>query len=128
MASLAGREFRAGEPILLGCTLKNGSRKDFVYYPDFFYRHHYLIVLNDKGREPPLTDIGEGIQKSADNLAGKNRFLTVKAGGEYKSLGQQFPQNDLAKIYRLAPGDYSIVVEYRKEMIIKSNTINFRVR
>ncbi len=110
VASLSRTSVKDGDPILLSVTFQNHSDKPVTIYLAGFWRNHKVVVTDEHGNEPRLTDFGR-VRREAFSPYGsrdKNAPHVVKKGDSWET-GKDF---DLAKLHDLTPGHYKVVVTY----------------
>jgi hypothetical protein len=125
--------FREGEPIPLACAIVNRSDRPITIWWSGFWPNHLLRVVDEQGIEQPLTDLGQRARRrfSPGGDRNENAPIVVNPGNLKPIVGQGIMDIDIAKLYRLKPGNYRVNVTYEEKagetMIITSNTVVFKV-
>lgn len=116
VVNLPSAVFHEGEPIPFSFRFKN--RSDVTYALDYvrFSRNHRVIVRDDAGAEPPLTEEGESRLKRfrqredwkqpSGPRVGPPRLLLPGEDYHFEKFG------DLNRLYHLEPGRYEFEVIY----------------
>jgi hypothetical protein len=129
--SLPKKTFHEGQPIELSLEFKNKRSDSVTIWNSGFWPNHRIDVRGPGEKAPEMTKEGK-VRHDAFSPAGprdKNVPKVLKRGEIYK-YGQSV---DLANLYRLTPGRYSVKVTYDDRqpptpLRVNSPTISFEVK
>jgi hypothetical protein len=110
VATLEKASYRRGEPIPVGFELRNRTAGPVTVWHSGFWPNHLVVVRDRDGVEPPLTPAGRERRAAfrPDGEREKNFPVVLRPGGSAREDGAA----DLADLYRLGPGAYTLVVSY----------------
>lgn len=129
VVSLPKKVFRHGEPIGASIEFRNLAGPEMTIWISGFWPNHKVVVKDEAGIEPPLTDLGKRGRDAFSPGGGRDKNFPriVKRGGKYGIVA------DITYIYDLAPGEYRLEVTYDDEhgptpLRITSDSVKFRVK
>lgn len=123
--SRKGSTFNIGDAILSQPIFINHTSTNlFVWEHDNFWTNHLLLLVDAKGNEPPLTDLGRRAKDTFFRRLGWDRSdqKMIEPGREYNDL-----EIDLSRYFSLPEGDYSVALLYN-EMAWMGNEVRGQKR
>jgi RNA polymerase sigma factor (sigma-70 family) len=129
--TLAKKRFKVGEAIPVKYTVKNVSKVEQIVWHSGFWFNHLILVRDAKGKEPPLTVLGQQCRKSFSPGGPRKKNAPVKIPPDREDTA--YEQYDLAKLYDLSkPGRYTVQYVYEEkqggwEGRLPSNTAGFEI-
>ncbi len=131
VVSLPREVFRPGEPIKASIEFRNLAGPEVTIWISGFWPNHKVVVKDEAGVEPPLTDLGKRGRQAFSPGGGrdKNYPHIVKRGGKYSIAANA----NIAELYDLTPGKYRLEVTYDDEqgptpLRITSSSVEFQVK
>ena len=126
VASLPKKVFDRGEAIELSLEFRNDSDSPVTFVECGFWPNHRVVVKDKQGHEAELTEEGRRRRTSGSDRSGP---IVIKPG---KSFDYGKHPVDLAPLYTLPPGDYTVRVTYDEpspsaRMKVSSKSIDFTV-
>jgi uncharacterized protein (TIGR03067 family) len=112
--SLAKQKYQAGEPIKVHYQVKNGSKEEQTLWSCGFWPNHLILVHDDAGKEPPLTELGQQRRQAfaPGGERDKNVAVKVPAGDEDSA----YEIYDPTTLYDLSqPGRYTVQYIYEEK-------------
>ncbi|MBX6315012.1 MAG: hypothetical protein IRY99_19170 [Isosphaeraceae bacterium] len=123
--------FRPGEPIPLTLKFDNRSGRPVTIWSSGFWPNHRVVVMDERGEEAPLTDIGKERRDlfAPGGARDKNAPRVLSAGETYRE-GLDL---DVTRLYRLGPGRYHVQVTYHDiqgptPLRVTSNAAAFEIK
>lgn len=130
VVSLPKTAYRPGEQITSSIEFRNLGGPEVTIWISGTWPNHKVVVMDEAGVEPPLTDFGKSRRDAFSPGGGrdKNYPRIVKRGEKYR-----YDVGDINKLYDLAPGKYRLEVTYDDEqgptpLRITSNPVKFEVK
>jgi hypothetical protein len=97
---------KSGEPVVLKLNLMNAGRKSLFVYETSDESDYKLSVKDEKGESVPLTEYGERLLSSAEEL---RRIKVEMKPGEERQVSIR-----VSKIYRMAAGSTYFITAKRQ--------------
>ena len=128
--NLPKRSFHLGESIVPSLTFQNLAKTDVTIWNSGFWRNHKLVLSNNDGKEPSLTEAGQAARTAFLPAGGRDKNMPVVVVA--KSTRNLAYKIDIAKYYRFPKGNYELRILYHDEqepnpMKLESNVVKFAV-
>jgi hypothetical protein len=122
---------RAGEPVRVAYVVRNVSDTERTVWHCGFWPNHRIIVRDEVGNEPPLTNLGREARAAFDPTGKRRKNFPVRLYPGTKDVSQG--SYDLTTLFDLSrPGNYSVQYVYEESQAgwsgrLESNIASFRV-
>lgn len=102
--------YRSGEPIQLSLSFENPTEAAVTIWLSGFWPNHEILVTDDAGEEPPLTEDGKRRRAAfaPDGERDKNAPRVLSPGMRYRDAKGL----DLTDLYRFEKGTYQVRAAY----------------
>lgn len=131
--SMPKENLQPGEPIPINIITWNSDDRAIIIWECGFWFNHILEVRDARGKQPPLTDLGQKcLSLFSHDFRDKNRPIFLEPGRQH---GRDGTIADLSQYFRLGQGEYRIRLTYEDKdesgvnmRKCASNWVDFRVK